>query len=93
VLVLTAHEDEEYVIPFLEVGVTGYLPKTVGLNELLEAIRATDRGESVLPPAVASVVVRHMARWWSSLKGRQGPASPLLESALRKVRRRVDQGV
>jgi DNA-binding NarL/FixJ family response regulator len=61
VLVLTAHEDEEHVIPLLEAGATGYLPKTVGLNELLEAIRATDRGESVLPPAVASVVVRHLA--------------------------------
>lgn len=62
VLVLTAHEDEEHVIPLLEAGATGYLPKTVGLNELLHAIRATSRGESVLPPPVASVVVRHLAR-------------------------------
>jgi DNA-binding NarL/FixJ family response regulator len=61
VLVLTAHEDEEHVIPLLEAGATGYLPKTVGVDELLEAIRATSRGESVLPPAVASVVVRHLA--------------------------------
>jgi DNA-binding NarL/FixJ family response regulator len=61
VLVLTAHEDAEHVIPLLEAGATGYLPKTVGLNELLEAIRATSRGESVLPPSVASVVVRHLA--------------------------------
>ena len=61
VLVLTAHEDREHVIPLLEAGATGYLPKTVGLNELLDAIRATSRGESVLPPSVASVVVRHLA--------------------------------
>jgi len=61
VLVLTAHEDEEHVIPLLEAGAIGYLPKTVGLNELLRAIRATSRGESVLPPSVASVVVRHLA--------------------------------
>jgi DNA-binding NarL/FixJ family response regulator len=61
VLVLTAHEDAEHVIPLLEAGATGYLPKTVGLNELLDAIRATSRGESVLPPSVASVVVRHLA--------------------------------
>jgi DNA-binding NarL/FixJ family response regulator len=62
VLVLTAHEDEEHVIPLLQAGATGYLPKTAGLNDLLEAIRATSRGESVLPPAVASVVVRHLAQ-------------------------------
>jgi DNA-binding NarL/FixJ family response regulator len=61
VLVLTAHMGAEYVIPLLEAGATGYLPKTVGLNELLDAIRATSRGESVLPPSVASVVVKHLA--------------------------------
>ena len=61
VLVLTAHEDEEHVIPLLEAGAIGYLPKTVGLNQLLDAIRATSQGESVLPPSVTSVVVRHLA--------------------------------
>jgi len=61
VLVLTAHEGAEYVIPLLEAGATGYLPKTVSLNELLDAIRAASRGESVLPPSVASVVVQHLA--------------------------------
>jgi DNA-binding NarL/FixJ family response regulator len=61
VLVLTAHEDREHVIPLLEAGAIGYLPKTVGLNALLDAIRAASRGESVLPPAIASVVVRHLA--------------------------------
>lgn len=61
VLVLTAHEDAEHVIPLLTAGAIGYLPKTVSLNELLEAMRATGRGESVLPPSVASVVVRHLA--------------------------------
>jgi DNA-binding NarL/FixJ family response regulator len=61
VLVLTAHEGPDHVIPLLEAGAVGYLPKTVGLNELLSAIRATYQGESVLPPSVASVVVRHLA--------------------------------
>jgi DNA-binding NarL/FixJ family response regulator len=61
VLVLTAHEDAQHVISLLEAGAVGYLPKTVSLNELLSAIRATSRGESVLPPSVASVVVRHLS--------------------------------
>lgn len=61
VLVLTAHTDAEYIISLLEAGAISYLPKTVGLNELLDAIRATSRGESVLPPSVASVVVRHLS--------------------------------
>jgi DNA-binding NarL/FixJ family response regulator len=61
VLVLTAHEDRDHVIPLLEAGAIGYLPKTVGLNELLDAIRAASRGESVLPASIASVVVRHLS--------------------------------
>lgn len=61
VLVLTAHEDQDHVIPLLEAGAVGYLPKTVGLNQLLDAIRAASQGESVLPPTIASVVVRHLS--------------------------------
>jgi DNA-binding NarL/FixJ family response regulator len=61
VLVLTAHEDRDHVIPLLGAGAIGYLPKTVGLTELLDAIRAASRGESILPPAIASVVVRHLS--------------------------------
>lgn len=61
VLVLTAHEEEQYIIQLLQAGAVGYLPKTVSLDELLEAIRAVARGESVLPPTVAAVVVRHLA--------------------------------
>jgi DNA-binding NarL/FixJ family response regulator len=61
VLVLSAHQDAEHVIPLLEAGATGYLPKTVSLNELLGAIRSTSRGESVLPPAIASVVVKRLS--------------------------------
>jgi DNA-binding NarL/FixJ family response regulator len=61
VLVLTAREEERYVIELLQAGAAGYLPKTVDLDELLEAIRATARGESVLPSSIASVVVRYLA--------------------------------
>jgi DNA-binding NarL/FixJ family response regulator len=61
VLVLSAHDDAEHVIPLLQAGATGYLPKTVSLSELLAAIRATSQGESVLPPSVASVVIRHLS--------------------------------
>ena len=61
VLVLTAHDEQRHVIPLLKAGAVGYLPKSVGLDELLEAIRAAARGESVLPPSVAGVVLRHLS--------------------------------
>jgi DNA-binding NarL/FixJ family response regulator len=61
ILVLSAHEDVDHVIPLLEAGAIGYLPKTVSLNELLDAIRSASQGISVLPPSIASVVVKHIA--------------------------------
>lgn len=61
ILVLSAHQDADNIIPLLEAGATSYLPKTVGLNELLNAIRATSRGESILPPSVASIVTRSLS--------------------------------
>ncbi len=61
VLVLSAHEDPEHVISLLQAGATGYLHKSVSLNELLEAIRSTSRGVSVLPPSIASVVVKYLS--------------------------------
>jgi DNA-binding NarL/FixJ family response regulator len=61
ILVLTAREEAGYVIRLLQAGALGYLPKTVALDDLLDAIRSVARGESVLPPEIASVVVRHLA--------------------------------
>jgi DNA-binding NarL/FixJ family response regulator len=61
VLVLTARDEDSYVIRLLQAGALGYLPKTVALDDLLDAIRSVARGESVLPPEIASVVVRHLA--------------------------------
>jgi DNA-binding NarL/FixJ family response regulator len=82
VLVLTAHEEERYIVQLLEAGAVGYLPKTVGLDELLEAIRAVARGESVLPPSVAAVVVRHLAR----KEAPEEPVRPLTDRELEVLR-------
>jgi DNA-binding NarL/FixJ family response regulator len=87
VLVLTAHEDRDHVILLLEAGAIGYLPKTVSLNELLDAIRSASRGESVLPPSIASVVVRHLAH-----EVEQAPKSTLTSREM-EVLRLVSQGL
>jgi DNA-binding NarL/FixJ family response regulator len=82
VLVLTAHEEEQTIIQLLQAGAVGYLPKTIGLDELLEAIRTAARGESVLPPTVAAVVVRHLAKQ----EPPEEPAHPLTDRELEVLR-------
>jgi len=61
VLILTAYDDDPYVFALLEAGADGYVLKTAGGNELVEAVRTVHRGESALSPEVASKVVRQAA--------------------------------
>ncbi|GAB2584656.1 response regulator [Kribbella endophytica] len=53
VLVLTTYDTDSYVVPAIEAGATGYLLKDAPRDELVRAVRAAARGESVLSPAVA----------------------------------------
>ncbi|GIJ44360.1 DNA-binding response regulator [Virgisporangium aliadipatigenens] len=52
VLVLTTFDTDADVLPAIEAGATGYLLKDAPVEELLRAVRAAARGESVLAPAV-----------------------------------------
>jgi DNA-binding NarL/FixJ family response regulator len=74
VLVLTAHDDDEYVFALLQAGANGYLLKTAEIDELVRAIRAVASGRSMLDPAVAGKVMaqfasgRAPAEWMSGAK-------------------------
>ena len=58
VLVLTTYGTDEDLRPALEAGPTSILLKDAGRHELFRAIRATSRGETVLSPAVADLLMR-----------------------------------
>jgi len=62
VLVLTAYDNDPYVLAILEAGAAGYLLKTVRSSELVSAIRTVRAGESVLHPSVAHKVVTRLAQ-------------------------------
>ncbi|MCO5998281.1 response regulator [Actinoallomurus rhizosphaericola] len=53
VLVLTTFDTDSDVLPAIEAGATGYLLKDAPRDELIRAVRAAHRGESVLSPSVA----------------------------------------
>jgi NarL family two-component system response regulator LiaR len=53
ILVLTAYDNPEFVFGAIEAGAAGYLLKNARGKELLNAIRATHEGESVLHPDIA----------------------------------------
>jgi len=61
VLILSAYDDDQYVFALLEAGAAGYLLKDVPSQELVEAIRAVNAGESILHPAIARKVINRFA--------------------------------
>ena len=63
VLILTAHESEEYIRRALAAGASGYLLKETIARDLIKAIRAVHNGESILSPAVTRLVVEDYLRW------------------------------
>ena len=73
VLVLTAHDDDQYIFSLLQAGASGYLLKTAPVSDLVRAIRQVWAGESPLDPAIARKVV-------VQLSGDSKPLSPKEES-------------
>lgn len=61
VIVLTTFDDDEHVFEALQAGASGYLLKNADLDHLAAAIRAVQRGEAVLDPAVTQKVIRRAA--------------------------------
>lgn len=57
VLVLTTYDTDTDVLPAVEAGATGYLLKDAGRADLIAAVHATARGEAVLAPAAAGLLM------------------------------------
>ena len=59
VIILTIHDDEEYVYEVLKAGAEGYLQKDVSAEELRSALQMVFNGETLFP---SSVINRVMGR-------------------------------
>jgi two-component system response regulator NreC len=58
VLVLTMHSEEEYLLPVLEAGGSGYVKKTSADTDLVAAIRTVARDEVFLYPNAARLLLQ-----------------------------------
>ena len=59
VLVITQHDDKEYVFPVLESGASGLISKAGASSELAAGIRSVYQGDSFLSPSVAKLLVEN----------------------------------
>jgi DNA-binding NarL/FixJ family response regulator len=76
VLILSMHESEQYLYEALRAGASGYVVKKVADRDLLEACRATMRGEPFLyPGAVTALIKDYLRRARNGEKG-DDPLTP-----------------
>ena len=61
ILILTAHDNDQFIYNLLEAGAAGYLLKSVRSQELVDAVLALHAGESVLHPVIARKVLNYFA--------------------------------
>jgi two-component system, NarL family, response regulator LiaR len=54
IAILSAYDDENYVLAALEAGVSAYLLKTVPASDVIKAIHAVADGQVILHPSIAS---------------------------------------
>lgn len=70
-ILLTIHEDNQYVIEALRAGVSGYLVKTKAARDLVQAIKEVSKGALYLSPGLSRDLVK------SFLENREMPTHPL----------------
>jgi two-component system invasion response regulator UvrY len=86
-LVLTMHEEEQYVVRAIEAGAMGYITKQSAPEQLVKAIRRVMEGHRFLTEEAAEALALRVGR------GR-GPGSPLDSLSMRELQvlRRLAQG-
>lgn len=84
VLILSVHKSEQYFFEALKAGASGYVLKTAANRDLVEACRASMRGEPFLyPEAVTAVIHDYLER---ARRGETAPEDPLTPRELQVVK-------
>jgi DNA-binding NarL/FixJ family response regulator len=84
ILMLSMHDNEQYLFEALKAGASGYVLKTAADRDLVEAVRAAMRGESFLYPAAITALVRDYFERASA--GEDAPEDPLTARELQVLK-------
>ena len=60
VLILTAYDDDPYVMAVLQAGSNGYVLKTAKTDDLIQAVRDVHEGKSALDPSVTQKLMSNL---------------------------------
>jgi DNA-binding NarL/FixJ family response regulator len=81
VLILTAYDDDPYVMAVLQAGANGYVLKTANADELIRAVRDVNEGRSALDPLIAGKLMASLFK-----RPERGAVEPLTDRELDVLR-------
>ncbi|GMR10817.1 MAG: response regulator transcription factor [Anaerolineae bacterium] len=61
VLILTAYDDDPYILAVLQAGANGYVLKTADSADIVQAVRSVHEGKSALDPEIARKVMAQVS--------------------------------
>lgn len=85
ILILTAYDDEPYILGALQAGANGYVLKTAEPEELVQAVHDVYEGRSVLAPQLTHQLWQHVAAHTSEANGPHPEALTARETEVLKL--------
>jgi DNA-binding NarL/FixJ family response regulator len=86
VLILSMHDNEQYLYEALRAGASGYVLKTVADRDLVEACRATVRGDPFLYPGAVNALIRDfLDRTHAGDEIREDPLTPREQEVVKLI--------
>ncbi|MBE3575734.1 MAG: response regulator transcription factor [Firmicutes bacterium] len=89
VLILSMHENEEYILETFRLGADGYILKRAATEELKDAIRSVFRGEPFVHPGVARALIEGYRR---RVEGERREGGEMLTERERQVLQMIAAG-
>ncbi|MBD3415047.1 MAG: response regulator [Candidatus Aminicenantes bacterium] len=90
VLILTVHDNEEYLFEIIKAGASGYIVKKAALEELLMAVQAVSKGETFFSPTVSTKIIKKLLKKKETLE--QEPPHSYLTEREREVLQLIAEG-
>lgn len=76
VVILSIHDDEQYVYRSLQNGASGYLLKEIEGEALVDAVRSVSEGDCYIHPRVTGMLIREYRRLYENASGEFPPRLP-----------------
>jgi DNA-binding NarL/FixJ family response regulator len=89
VLILSASGEQRHVLDAVKAGAAGYIVKSAGRPELLDAVRRTASGDAVFSPGLAGLVLGEFRK----LAANPAPGTPQLTEREAEILRMVGTGL